>query len=122
MADTDARVLGDAEGPHRGRDDGTLPQAWTLPFTPALCRNHACCGTDRHLRAREGSRARASPLPSASADRRLTRSLPFDSQEPTPARLSAHAVRAALKVRLARDSRQMLASPTRRSLPLFLAP
>jgi hypothetical protein len=25
-------------------------------------------------------------------------------------------------VRLARDSRQMLASPTRRSLPLFLAP
>ena len=68
MADADARVLGDAEGPHRGRDDGTLPQAWTLPFPPALCRNHDCCGTDRHLRAREGSRARASPLPSASAE------------------------------------------------------
>jgi hypothetical protein len=91
-----------------------------LPFPPALCRNHDCCGTDRHPRGL--TRACVASPERERGDRRLTRSLPFDSQEPTPARLSAHAVRAALKVRLARDSRQMLASPTRRSLPLFLAP
>ena len=55
VADADARVFGDAEGPHRRRDDGTLPHAWTSPFPPALRRNRALW---RHLHAPPRTRER----------------------------------------------------------------
>jgi hypothetical protein len=113
VADADARVLGDAEGPHRGRDDGTLPHAWTLPFPPALRRNRALW---RHLRAPPRTRERLTRACVAfpereRGDRRLTRSLPSDSQEPEPAPLSVDVVRAALKVRLARTTDKFSQAP-----------